>query len=467
LGFWGFVMLGVGARSAHADVVLESYVDRRPPDAERAAVERFKAALQRHGVATKPEQIIAAIGAHVPLPGYPDREVTRTQLIQQIEKATNRAAHEAYDEAVTILVSVFRDLDANPALAVSDPESRSWITKGRVALAFAYARSKRLKQANKVVLDHIRSYPDASLKEEHEEVEKLYTANMAAIAGAARGRLVVRVSRLDAEIFVNAVRRGVGTIDLPLLAGEYSVVVRAAPVYLSYRMTVRPNERAERVIDWSLDSAFTVARDWIGLVAPRGSQRDVAGFAQQLAERATSGAVIVVGLVSRDGRRYVAADRYEAAPGPHRPGRAVSAEPASDAQIEALAAYVTVPTSELTKLPSKELTPIPGDEKPVVRQAAGVAGSGPARWPVLVAVGIVSTAVPAGAYVLKTRNDCYVHCSKTTLRVGLGLVGLGGVALGFGIAWVVHAEHAASTAPPVLDVQPLSGGGIARINWIF
>jgi len=101
---------------AHADIALQLNVDRQVSNAERAALERFKAALERQHVVTRPDQIVERVGLYLPLPGRPDRDVTRTTLIQRIDNAVNRAAHEAYDEAVAILEAVFRDLDTNPAL---------------------------------------------------------------------------------------------------------------------------------------------------------------------------------------------------------------------------------------------------------------------------------------------------------------------------------------------------------------
>jgi hypothetical protein len=463
------VLLATWPTLVRADVALESYVERRSPDQERSALERLKVALQRHHVTTSPHDVLERIGTHLPRSGYPDRDITRTALIQRIERAVNRAAHEAYDESVAILESAFRDLDNNPALAASDPDSRSWVTKGRVALIFSYVRSKKIKLANDVIAEHIRSYPDLSLRGEQEEVEKLYDANMATLAKAPHGKLVFRVEHADGDvgIFVNAVARGKRKIELDLLPGEYRIVVRVGIVYRTYKMTVRANEVAERLVDWPADAAFTVASDWLGFVGSRESHHSVPAFVQQLAQRIPDDAVILIGIVARDGHRYVVANRYKAAPAPPRPERAVEADKADDAQIEALATYITAPDSEGAIPPSKGLVALPGETESQPSTAAPQAIASPRRWPVLVAVGAFSASVPAGAYLLKTRNDCYNSCSRLTVPTAVGLLGLGAAAFAFGTIWIIHADRAVTPSTPMLDIQPLPGGGVAHITGAF
>jgi len=462
----GTLVLGSATSPVRADVALESYRDQRVPDAG-GTLERLKSALERHQVLTKPDQILERIGSYVPLSGYPDRDITRTKLIERIEKAVNRAAHEAYGEAVAILESVFRDLDNNPALSASDPDSRAWVTKGRVALAFSYVRSKKLKLANNVIVDHIRSYPDLSLKGEQEEVEKLYDANMATFWPAPRGRLVFRVNRPDAEIFVNAVKRGKAEVDLSLVPGDYRIVVRAAGIYRSYKAVVRPDDTTVRTVDWSADAAFNAGPDWIGFAWPRESQRSVTAFVRQLADHNSDDAVIVIGIVPHDGRFYLTAKRYVAAPAPRRPGRAIEIGQSDDAKIEALAAYVTAPDSAAADLASRGLVSIPGDDEIAVAAGAPVPVNVPPRWPILVAVGVFGTSVPLGSYLLKTHNDCYDSCSRLAVPAAWGLLGVGGVALGFGIVWVARGDHAITPSPPMLNVQPVPGGGVARISGSF
>ncbi|HZJ63837.1 MAG TPA: hypothetical protein VFD36_10010 [Kofleriaceae bacterium] len=458
------LLLGALGAPARADIAIESYVDRRPLEAERATLERLKAALERQEVATRPAQVLERAGAYLPLSGYPDRSVTRTNLIAQIDKAMARAAHEAYDEAVAILETVFRDLDANPALGASDRDSQSWITKGRVALAFACARSKKSKQANDVIVDHIRSYPEASLQGEQEEVERLYAANTATIARWPRGKLIVRVNRPDAEIFVNAAAKGKGSVELSLLPGDYRIVVRQQVVYRSYKATVRAGETEERTIDWAADAAFTVAPDWVGFAGLGNAEQGATAFVQQLTQRLPGEAVIVIGIVRSNGRRYVVANRYRAAPAQVRPGRAIDADGASDAQVEALAAYVTAPDREVTKTPSGALLAVPRDvSPPVVTAVAPPAVARPARWPVLAAVGVFSVALPLGAYQLKLRRNE----ARGSEPAAVALLGIGSAAFGFGLYWILRGDREADASSTVAGVQLLPGGGVAQVSASF
>jgi len=464
----GSVLVAWLAVPARGDVALESYSEQRPLDADHALAP-LKAALERHHVVTNPTLILETDVAHLPLPGNPDRDITRTKLIDRIDRAINRAAHEAYDDAATILEGVFRDLDHNPALAAADPESRSWITKGRVALAFSYVRSKRQKLANDVIVEHLRSYPELSLKGEQEEVERLYSANLTAVGMGPRGTLVFRVNLADAAIFVNDVERGRGTIEVSLIPGAYRIVVRATGVYRHYQVTIHADEAVERSIDWAADAAFTATPDWIGFVGPRSAQRSVATFVQQLVQRSSAGAAIVVGIAQRNGRRYLTAKRYAPAPSPHRPGRAVELGQGNDGEdpgVEALAAYITAEDAELARLPPSSLLALSGDDELAAPAAAAGRAGGPARWPVLAAAGVLGTSIPFGAYLLKTHNDCFTHCSAVTASAGWGMLGLGGVALGFGIVWIVHSDGAASSSPK-LDVRPVPGGGIAYLRGSF
>jgi hypothetical protein len=469
----GSVLVAWLAVPARGDIALESYSDQRPLDAEYV-LSPLKAALERHHVVTAPALILEVDAASsLPLPGNPDRGITRTKLIDRIDRGINRAAHEAYDDAATILEAVFRDLDNNPALAAADPESRSWITKARVALAFAYFRSKRLKLANDVIVEHIRSYPELSLKGEQEEVERLYAANLAIVGTGPRGTLVFRVNLPDAAIFVNDVERGRGTIEVSLIPGDYRIVVRATGVYRRYKVTIHPDETVTRSVDWAADAAFTATSDWIGFVWRRGARRSVTTFVQQLAQRSASDAVIVIGIAQHDGHRYLTAKRYDAAPRPHRPGRAVelgqgnAASDANDGKIEALAAYITASDAELAKLPPNSLIAISSDDELAAPAAAARAAVAPARWPIFAAVGVLGTSIPFGALLLKTHNDCFADCSRVTAPAGWGLLGLGGLALGFGIVWIVRSDGAAASSPPILDVRPVPGGAVAYINGSF
>src|SRR5712671_1878957 len=81
--------LGVVAR---ADIALESYNDQRPLDAEHV-LSPLKTALEHRKVVTKPAQILEVNAGDLPLLGNPDREITRTKLIDRIDRGSNRAAH--------------------------------------------------------------------------------------------------------------------------------------------------------------------------------------------------------------------------------------------------------------------------------------------------------------------------------------------------------------------------------------
>jgi hypothetical protein len=75
--------------------------------------------------------------------------------------------------------------------------------------------------------------------------------------------------------------------------------------------------------------------------------------------------------------------------------------------------------------------------------------------------------MPLGSYLLKTHNDCYDSCSRLAVPAAWSLLGLGGVALGFGIVWVARGDHAITPSPPMLDIQPVPGGGVAHISGSF
>ena len=463
----GSVIVAWLGAPARADRVLESYQDQRPVDAEHV-LRPLLTALERHQAVTNPTLILETDAAYLPLPGNPDREITRTKLIDRIDRGINRAAHEAYDDAATILEGVFGDLDNNPALAAADPASRSWITRGRVALAIAYLHSKRPRLANEVILDHIRSFPGLSLKGEQEEVERLYRANLALVEAGPRSTLVVRVNVPDAEIFVNEVQVGMGRIEVSLLPGDYRVVVRATGLYRLYRVKLRPYEIVERSVDWSADAAFTVSPDWIGFVAPRSTQRNVTSFLRQLAQRSSTDAVIVVGIVHHDGHRYLTAQRYVGSPGQHRPGRAIQISRSADAnaaRIEALASYITALDGDEGRL-ARRLSVIPDDDDLAGPDDPVGVVAAPAGWPIFAAVGVLATSIPFGALLLKAHNDCYTHCSTLSAPAGWSLVGLGGIALGAGILWVLQGDSAASS-PLELDLRPAPGGGIAYLNGSF
>jgi hypothetical protein len=212
-----------------------------------------------------------------------------------------------------------------------------------------------------------------------------------------------------------------------------------------------------------VDGAFTVGSDWIGFVAPSSAQRGVAAFLQRLAQQNPTDAVIVLGVVEHNGRRYVTAKRYDATAAARRSGRAVELQGDTRAAVDALATYMTTPDAAGATVAASSapgLLRVRDDGERVVPITAGES-IGPPRWPAAVATAVFAVAVPTGAYLLKEGQlDCYKDCSTVTAAAGIGTLSVGAAALGFGIYWIWHSEHGSHAT---LEVHPVAGGGVASV----
>jgi hypothetical protein len=451
--------------TAQMTLLIESYADERPPDADRVLAP-LRDRLQRRGTATTAAAIAALLGHQLPLPGAAEPTLTAAELAERVHLGFASAARGDYRLAIRQLEAALASARESPSIVVADASAPAWLTRALAGLAFARGRMGDLDGAAEAMAEQLRSFPEHPVmrNELGPEAEKLYGATRRALEAAPRGSLLVDVSEPGARIYVNEVGRGRGgTFAGALLPGTYRILVEASGTGRRYTARVRAGETTRLSIDWDVDARLVATPRWVGCVWPRGAQDGTARLAQRLARGGAADGVIVVEIVRRGERRFTTGRVYRRAAG--SPARAAEIELGGrDAErLVALADYLA--GGERTD----EAVRILGD--PGRDHARG------SRALVWASAGVAAAALGTGAYLLHLdgRGTCGAipieQCPRLydTAPLGWTLIGGGIAAVALGASWyAAHAAHAAHAARgPALTLGRSRAGTFAALAWSF
>lgn len=464
--FGRLLVIGVlvgAARGAAAQTTLliESYVGERPADADRVLAP-LRARLERGGVAARAAAVIASLGHRLPLPGTTDPALTATALAERIDLGVRSALRGDYQLAANQLEAALEAARANPSRVVSDEGSRAWLTKALAGLAFARGRLGDAAGAADAMAEQIRSFPEHPVTRDvfGPEAAQLYAAARRAIGAGTRGSLIVDVGEPDAQVYVNEAGRGRGgTFAGALFPGTYRVLVEVSGIGRRYTAAVRAGEETRLAIDWDTDARLTVTARWIGAVWPLGAEDRTARLAQRLARGGAIDGVIVVGIVRRDGRRFVVGHAYGGAGGALARAGSIELGARDAAKLLALADY----------LAGGERA---GDAIRLVGPPGRAARGRGSRAPVWISAGVAVAALGTGGYLidLDSRGTCAAippaQCPRLhdTAPLGWALIGGGVAAVAFGAYW--YAARARARAPAIA-FRRAGAGGVATIRWSF
>jgi hypothetical protein len=473
--------------AAQATLLVESYVEERPADADRVLAP-LRDRLQRRGAVTSAAAMAALLGPRLPLPAAADPALTATELAERIDLGFKSALRGDYRLAVHQLEAALEAARENPSLTVSDESSRVWLTKALAGLGFARGRLGDPAGAVDAMAEQIRSFPEHPVTRDAfgPEAEKLYRVARGALDGSARGTLLVEVNQPDAQIYINEVGRGRGRAFAgELFPGTYRVLVEASGVGRRYTAAVRAGEETRLSIDWDIDARLTVTPRWVGFVWPRGARERMSQIAARLSRGGALDDVIVVGIVRRGARRFVVGHAYSRTAGTLE--RAGSIELGETGEIGKLGEIGEIgelgeigkrgkprarDTAKLVALADYLASGVRTDEAVRLvgdRERAGRArGSRALVW---ASAGVAVAAFGSGGYLidLDGRGTCGTHpleqCPRlhATAPLGWTLIGGGIAAVAFGAYW--YAAHGRPRAPAI--TLRSGAGGFAAIAWSF
>ncbi|HEY4178418.1 MAG TPA: hypothetical protein VGM90_16340 [Kofleriaceae bacterium] len=392
-------------------------------------------------------------------------------LRDAMNTALKKARYGEYKEAIEQLDHVYRLAVENPDAVAQDPTAPVWLTKVLVNAAFAHNRLGGDSDAvRQLLLEQIRSFPEVAVTSEDygPEMAKLYASAKSSSDREPRNRLVVKVSRPDAEIFINGAPRGRAMFAGDLLPGAYHVLVRVGSEARRYDVAVEvpPRPATGLNIDWDLDRHIHASEDWVGAL---GTGNRSESLVKWLAKRLPKNdRAIVVTIAQHDGHRYLAGFAASASGETRTTCAEQLAEPASAAASRTSAAELadcltgdapsrhgtpTFDASAATSLPASVVTKKqPTDENPSPRPSPPRAAHD--RWGLY--TGIVGAAMLGTGLYLYHRTYS-AHDDDPSLLSGT-LMFVGAAGTGVGLGWLL-IKLDSRRGGAGLSISPTSSGG--------
>jgi len=453
-------------RSSSATILVEEYDGgERPADADKI-LSPLRDELRNTGVVVEPIEINQySWGGGIPKAGIADPTVTIAKLMDDMNAAINDGLHGRYEQAITELDAVYLSARDNEATVVLDPTARIWLTKVLVNSAAAHYHLAQIEKekkkgrdddaiqrherlAQELLLEQIRSHPEnpVTAADFGPEMEKSYAAARENSDHMTRGRVVIKVSRPDAEVFVDEVLQGQGSIALDLLPGLYRVLVRVGTESRLYPVNVesRPNGPAGFLVNWDVEPYVTMSPAWVGVTWPQGKAATKA-LGAILAKRLRPDSYIFVTIASRNGKHYLAGRVYTETGQFGRP-----------CAIE-LGDHEHEKTHDLAEClqgaqPTKNIVPFFANE----RRPQPAQASTP-KWPLY--AGLASAAAFGAGLAMMIRNKNTFEPLSGTLATAGGTGALLGVTLFLLMKFDVGG--------PTISVSPTTSGGMATFSGSF
>ena len=458
-----------GAPAPRPIVVLESYVGRRPDDAD-AIIGPLLDELDARGFAADPRAVLARIGGVAPRPGALDPERTAAELTQPADTGFVAYTRGRFAEAEALLTAALDRIHRNPALLVLDTTNLDATFKVLVGLALSQAKRGDTGKSAATMVELIRTFRSQPITRADygPDAEQLYRAVGKQVQAMGKGQLAITVDRDQAVIFVDGQIRGLGKAALAdLVPGIYRVFVQVpATAGRQYELEVDADELTALHVDWEVDSTLALTDRWAGLLfateADRARQAAIAG---KLARRWHQ-LITVVGLARQrgaPGRRdtvAVTASLYDPAGAAVRSATVAIDAPdgidglgeRDDRKLRALAQYLADGTASAGVAVTGRLGEPPRAAPAAALRSRLVPG-------LLVGAGAVALLAGGALYALdQDAAPDMPGADRNTAPAGLaiGVVGLAAVGVGL---WMWRARGRSSA--PVVAI----GNGNSFIGW--
>lgn len=411
---------------ASADILIESYRDDRPADADRI-LGPFRDELDKAGVRIRPVDVIADAGEQLPLPGVSEPALGPaypTDPSGQVELGTKQVFRGDYEDGLTTLEAVLQGARQNPAMVVADASSVTWLTKAYAAIAFAHLRTRHLDAATEAVAEQIRSFPENPIgRIVGPDVATLSDTVRKKLDDSPHGTLRILVSRPDVQIFLDEYARGSGKSSLTLASGYYRLLLVRSGVARRYSVAVVPDRTTDLSIDWDADAAFIATPLWIGFRWPHGQDDKTEAAVARYAHGGRRHDFFVVSIIQRDARRFLAGRTFEKHTGALLRHKAIELGRDDDQCGRALVQYLL----------KGDLSPCLVDVPSEALQVTEVAHAphDPYLVPGIVA-GVGAMSVIGGTALLASKQDPSTPSGGPSYLSGpgVGLIIVGGLAIG-------------------------------------
>jgi tetratricopeptide (TPR) repeat protein len=440
----------LGARSAGAAVVIESYVGPRPGHASEM-IGPLIAELEALGVTARPAAVYARAREQRRAPGVSNPAITLPGLIEQINKATDLLQKRSYRAAADQLEASLADAYANVAVLVTDPaESRTVMMDAWIGLTTCRARLGEHVKADEAMQEVARSFPNQETNIRNgygAEPAERYQKAMKQLQARGAGKLIITTNDPSAVIYLDEWLRPQNAIlEADVLPGAHRVLVKVPGTSgWRYDVVVEPDKRTQIDVDVRFEVAVMASSARVGFSFPsaEAARRSIGPYTRRLIALDDDELAIVVSLTTWNGGPAVMASTYRmAGAGVPLRGYLVALDgSAAGARLRALAhALVGREDAEL-ELERSQLvaTADPFTPPPIVRAAPRTPSR--AKWPVL---GGAILAAGAGAALVYFDNQdrCGPTCPTIFPTKPYGYASLSiGAAMATAVGYLLYRDE--------------------------
>jgi hypothetical protein len=270
--------------SVQAQVVIQGRATSTLPAQASEAMTALLSNLQASGAAVSPDAVKKIIGENYPLPAAMEPTLNPQEILAQIETGYRLWLRGEFITAEQTLITALKNIAANPGLVVSDVQFRNAVLRGSVALSLSRSRLKNNTGATEAMTELIRTLPEQPVTKGNfgPEAEDFYVNTRRKLDSLPRGKMLIDVTRSDAQIFVNEQGRAKGSaFTSATLPGTYRIYVQVNGVGRKFLLPVKPNGEAKLTLEWDIIRYLTAADDGMTLVLPAAELTSLSVYASR------------------------------------------------------------------------------------------------------------------------------------------------------------------------------------------
>ena len=465
------VVVGAGMSRADGKIVLESYTGGKTETAARQ-LKPLLDALATKGFSGGYDMLGRSFESRVSRPAIADG--LPADFARKVDAAQQAFITGKFEEAANALSPLIDTAHANGGVFATNQSALASLEKALIVLALSQQRMGDPAAMQQTFAEFLRSFPDKSVPRGVYGAEAATAFEQAkkTLAGAGRGKLVVRSSVDTGVIFIDEHITQPGTVTQDdVLTGDYRVYVLLPGKQLSrqHRVTVRTKETTVINIDAAYDVVVQTSPNWTGLSFANAGDREKTEIehASRFASAVDANAVAVVGIDQVRGKPAIIGVLVNRNRSAEIRRASVALDPAPSAErLQALALFLVGdgPAPEGVDVAVVEL---PGG-------GGGPRDTGSARWGgwKLLTGGLAAVALGVGGYLVATDGNCKtqppagVTCADVYNNAVPGYLALGGGAVLAGISVYLFVTGG-SSKPRTAYVVPTSGGAMAAFSMQF
>ncbi|CAN5705070.1 hypothetical protein BH11MYX3_BH11MYX3_47940 [soil metagenome] len=277
VSFLVLIVLVLRASAASAapneGIVLEAYTGERPDDAGKAVAPLLRE-LESSGFAIGAE-VARKFEDHVSrAAGEPG--AAPVGFFTTVDSGTKAWASGKFEEAVTLLAPLLGASRESPGAFIGNSKLRDGLLRALIVVGLSQQRLGNQGDAGDTFAELIRSYPDATVSRSTygPEAAALFDQAKKVHAGKAKGRLLVKVTDEDTEVYLDERLERKGTTVKELVPGDYRVIAQlGSKRSRNHKVSVKPGEEVTITVDPFFDAAVRTGT-WAGFAFGSAADRE-------------------------------------------------------------------------------------------------------------------------------------------------------------------------------------------------